>query len=141
MHTSNLKRILKNANFIFTNSRIPNFWETVCEIFLSTFLREKMRSILKKLQTAQAGKPYHGFTKLAIRDHQISRFRMTKNKFAKDSDGSKTMIVELSSEILFVPQYFSGNLTENDIDELNSSIRSGTENMYLYFGGHRENST
>lgn len=97
-----------------------------------------MSSILKKLQ---AGKPYYGFTKLDIGYHQICRFRLTKNKFAKESEeDSKTVLVELTKEVLFLPQYLSEQLSEKDIDELNSSIRSGVENMYLYFGGQRERS-
>lgn len=99
-----------------------------------------MSSVLKKLKIVQAGKPYNGFQNLSIGYHQIQGFRMTKNRFAKKDEDANTIIVELTNEILFLPQYFSETLNEEDIDDLNSSIRSGVENMYLYFGGKREKS-
>lgn len=90
--------------------------------------------VIKKLQEVNP-KPYNGFAQLSIGFHKIISFRMVKNKFAKKGEKpSKTLVVELQKEILFLPQYFSENLSEDDINELNES----DESVYLYFGGRTE---
>lgn len=94
--------------------------------------------VLKKLENVRPNKPYHGFNKLSHGFHQIETFRVVKNKFGKKNDGSnKSILIELSNEVLFLPQYFWGKLTEEDLKSLNSSIESG-EHVYIYFGGKHE---
>lgn len=110
---------------------------------LSNTLNEtvKKMEVLKKLEEVRPNKPYHGFGKLSIGFHRIECFRVVKNKFGKKGDGSnKSILVELCEEVLFLPQYFWGNLTEDDIKSLNASI-NGKENVYLYFGGKHEDTT
>lgn len=48
---------------------------------------------------------------------------------------TKSLLVELRDEVVFLPQYFLNKLDEEDIAELNST---GGETLYLYFGGRRE---
>lgn len=87
--------------------------------------------IVKKLQEAKP-KPYYGFAQLSLGFHEIISFRAVKNKFAKKGDKpTKTIVAELQKEILFLPQYFSESLTEEDIDNLNTC----EEKVYLYFEG------
>lgn len=94
---------------------------------------------LKKLESLKPNKPYNGFANLSIGFHSITCFRSVKNKFGKKGDGSnKSILVELSNEVLFLPQYFRQKLDETDLFELNASIESG-EGIYLYFGGRQEN--
>lgn len=96
-------------------------------------------SVLKKLEEVQPHKPYNGFAKLSIGFHQIENFRIVKNKFGKKVDDSnKSILVELKDEVLFLPQYFRQNFSDDDIRELNSEIEK-EENIYLYFGGKQEN--
>lgn len=91
-------------------------------------------SALQKL-TSVNNKPYNGFTKLSEGFHEIVCFRATKNKFAKKGEGSsKSIIVELKDEIVFLPQYFGTKISESDIKELNAS----KEKIFLYFGGKNE---
>lgn len=110
-----------------------NVWH---QLILDTSLK---MNILKKLQEVSAAKPYRGFSKLAIGYHEIVGIRTVKSKFSKsDSDeAGKSILVELKNEILFLPQYFSSCLDEKDMDELSSSK---VEDMYLYFGGRRNQS-
>lgn len=90
--------------------------------------------VIKKLQEVKP-KPYYGFTKLSIGFHKIISFRLVKNKFAKKGEKqSKSIVVELQNEILFLPQYFSENLSEDEINGLNEC----DESVYLYFGGKNE---
>lgn len=90
--------------------------------------------VVKKLEDAKP-KPYYGFAQLAIGFHKIICFRITKNKFAKKGEkGTKTIVVEMEKEILFLPQYFSEKLTEDDVKELNEC----NEPIFLYFGGQTE---
>lgn len=61
-----------------------------------------------------------------------------KNKFGKKGEESnKSILIELSDEVLFLPQYFMQKLTVEDIHELNTSIDHGEE-IYLSFGGRSE---
>lgn len=90
---------------------------------------------LQKLQNASDTKPYNGFTKLSIGHHEIIRFRLVPNKFAKKDDVKKSILVELKEEIVFLPKYFSENIKEGDIDELNASHQK----KFLFFGGKRSN--
>lgn len=90
--------------------------------------------IVKKLQEAKP-KPYYGFAQLSLGFHEIISFRAVKNKFAKRGEkATKTIVAELQKEILFLPQYFSERLTEDDIDNLNSC----DDKVYLYFEGQNE---
>lgn len=90
--------------------------------------------VIKKLQEVKP-KPYYGFTQLSIGFHKIISFRTVKNKFAKKGEKqSKTLVVELQKEILFLPQYFSENLSEDEINALNEC----DESVYIYFGGRNE---
>lgn len=102
------------------------------------------RSALNKLREVGPAKPYNGFPKLALGYHEIVCFRLVDNKYKKtkgkngketDNKKNKCLLVELQDEVLFLPQYFSNKLNEEDITELNSP---GGETMYLYFGGRRE---
>lgn len=93
---------------------------------------------LKKLESVQSNKPYHGFTKLEIGYHEIQSFRFVKNKFAKKGEtSSKTILVELEDQVIFLPQYFTQSLNEKDLNELNSLINAG-DFVYFYFGGKQE---
>lgn len=94
--------------------------------------------VLKKLEDTKPNKPYNGFTKLSIGIHQIMGVRFVKNKFGKKGDGSsKSILVELEDEVLFLPQYFTQKLSKEDVHDLNSSIQSN-ENVYIFFGGKNE---
>lgn len=89
---------------------------------------------LKKIQNIKTGKPYNGFSVLSKGYHEIIFFRLVKNKYG--DEGGKTILVELKNEVLFLPQYFTSLLNEEDIDNLNKC----NETMYLYFGGKKEKS-
>lgn len=94
-------------------------------------------NVLKKLENMQGSKPYLGFAKLAIGNHKIMCLRIVKNKFAKKGEGNgKSIIVELSDQILFLPQHFAQNLGSSDIEELNAS----KEAVFLHFGGQQDGS-
>lgn len=96
---------------------------------------------LKKLKEMQPNKPYLGFPKLEVGYHKILTFRIVKNKFGKKADGSsKSILLELTKEVLFLPQYFLQKITEEDIRELNAGIEKG-EVIYLFFGGRNEPNT
>lgn len=94
--------------------------------------------VFKKLQSVGASnKPYIGFTKLKIGYHSIHRFRLVKNKFAsKDDKDAKSILAELENQVVFLPNYFFEILDADDIKELTSG--ESDEQMYLYFGGRRE---
>lgn len=97
---------------------------------------------LKKLQeaTLSTGKPYRGFNNLPVGYHQVFRLRSVKNKFGKKASGtSKSILVELEDQVVFLPQYFWQKINEKDIENLNSFIDGGEE-IYLYFGGKQEES-
>lgn len=97
---------------------------------------------LKKLQQAGDTKPYHGFKTLEIGYHKVFGFRFVKNKYEKkDENGehSKTILVELKDQIVFLPRYFMDYLKEKDIAELNSNCIDD-ENVFLYFGGQKKDS-
>lgn len=96
----------------------------------------KKKPAFKKLCEIGVSKPYYGFPNLPHGFHEISCFRMVKSKYAKKDSGTagKSLLVELIDQILFLPQYFSNNLNESDINEINSTNKK----MYLYFGGLRE---
>lgn len=90
---------------------------------------------LKKLEEIVPNKAYLGFSKLSLGHHQIHEFRSVKNKFGKKGDGStRSILIELEDQVLFLPQYFNTKLAEADITELNECIGK-KENVYLYFGG------
>lgn len=89
-------------------------------------------NVLKKLETVAQNKPYYGFAKLTLGYHEVFNFRIVKNKFGKKND--KSILVELSDEIIFLPQHFSEKLNDQDLRELNTCIENGTK-VYLNFGG------
>lgn len=91
---------------------------------------EKM-NVLKKLNQAESGKPYHGLVKLSHGYHEIDCFRVSVGKFGR------SVIVELINEIIFQPQFIAEKLNDKDIDDLNSF----NESIYLFFGRrHKKNS-
>lgn len=97
----------------------------------------KKMEVLKKLQSS---KPYHGFCNLSIGYHSIKEFRFVKNKYAKKHDGStKSILVELANEVLFLPQHFNQKINQSELEELNSCIKKG-EAIFLYFGGKEDQS-
>lgn len=96
--------------------------------------------ILKKLQAARPNKPYRGFGKLSNGYHEIKDFRIVKNKFAKKNDtNTKSILIELSDEVLFLPHHFAKLLNEDAVQQLNSTINKG-EPVYIYFGGKAQKS-
>lgn len=95
-------------------------------------------NVLKKLDDA---KPYHGFPKLEIGFHKIELFRSMDNKYAKkdEVEKSKSILVELADQVIFLPQYICARMTESDVCELNTSLKN-KEEMFLHFGGrHAKN--
>lgn len=97
-----------------------------------------MEALKKLQQSTSTGKPYRGFTKLPVGNHQILRFRTVKNKFGKKvGSTSKSILIELEDQVLFLPQYFWQKINEKDMDDLNALIESGEE-IHLYFGGKQE---
>lgn len=109
-------------------------------ITLYNFIFICKMDILKKLQNARPNKPYRGFGKLTIGYHEIKDFRIVKNKFAKKNDPiAKSVLIELSEEVLFLPQHFSKLLNEDAVQQLNSTIKNG-ESVYIYFGGKEQKS-
>lgn len=98
-------------------------------------------NVLKKLGDVTPNKPYFGFVKLSVGYQKIVCFRFVKNKFGKKNDGSsKSILVELNNEVLFLPQYFNHKINESDLNELNSCIEKKI-NVYIYFGGRNEETT
>lgn len=85
-------------------------------------------NVLKKLNQSTEDKPYHGFSKLDIGNHEIVSFRATNNKFGK------SVICELVDQIIFLPQYLGQQLGEQDIQELNKCEKK----LFLHFGGRHD---
>lgn len=80
-------------------------------------------------------KPYRGFSELCIGFHPIGQFRAVKNKFAKeDEKDSKSILVELADQVVFLPKHIGERLTESDLEELNLF----KEDVFLYFGGKQK---
>lgn len=88
-------------------------------------------NVFEKLQQIGAEKPYNGFKKMSIGYHKILRFRTVSSKFADSS-----VLVELKNEVLYLPNYFTENLTEDELKELTKPIVG--DGYYLYFGGERK---
>lgn len=92
---------------------------------------------LKKLSEFN-NKPYMGFAKLSEGFHSIQLFRIVKNKFPKKGESgtknSKSILIELKNQVLFLPSYFWDIITETDLEELNERIRNNGK-VYLLFGG------
>lgn len=87
-------------------------------------------------------KPYIGFSKLQHGYFEIERFRFVKNKMYNENNEDhvqkklkRILLVELSDQVLFLPEYFAAGLNDDDakIDELNNDGIT----KYLYFGGKR----
>lgn len=85
-------------------------------------------NVLKKLNSMDEEKPYHGFGKLKEGYHEVLSFRSCTNKYGKN------VICELSDQIIFLPRYLSDQIDEKDLKDLNSFTRK----LYLYFGGRNE---
>lgn len=85
--------------------------------------------VLKKLNNAEPGKPYHGLSKLSLGYHKIVCFRTSPGKF-----GENNVIAELQKEIIFLPQYLAVQLTAEDLKKLNEC----DETLFIYFGGLHE---
>lgn len=85
----------------------------------------------------QAGKPYKGFPNLSIGNHKIVKFKLVRNVYHEQSEGSskRVILIELEDQILFLPQYFAVKFNNDakKVDELNND---GIV-KYLYFGGKR----
>lgn len=83
----------------------------------------------------QAEKPYLGFKRLQIGDYEIFEFRFVKNRYALTQPDAppRTVLVELADQVLFLPDYLSHRLKDNDaiIDRLNSD----DVKRFLCFGG------
>lgn len=89
--------------------------------------------VLKKLnnKAESESKPYNGLPKLAIGNHKIVHLRESHGKFGR------SVIVELQTEIIFLPSYISGKLNETDIDKLNDLNKK--DQLFLFFGGKQKN--
>lgn len=84
-------------------------------------------------------KPYHGFSKLAIGEHQICNFKLVKNRFFNvESENSlkRILMVELEDQILFLPQIFASKL--NDSSDLIKVINSDGVKRFLCFNGNND---
>lgn len=81
--------------------------------------------VLKKIANPESTKPYHGLTKLPKGYHLVLVFRESIGQFGR------SIIAELEDEIIFLPKYLIGRLTEQDVNDLNAC----NEKMYLFFGG------
>lgn len=79
-------------------------------------------SFLKKL-LSKNNKPYFGFNKLNKGYHEIVKFRVVSNKYAKKGDAcKKSILIELEKEVLFLPSYFRAKFSDVEIEEFNSCI-------------------
>lgn len=90
----------------------------------------------------ESSKPYHGFKELAHGKHRIVRFKLVKNRFAKneaEADGTTSspwsVMVELEDEVLFLPQHLARKFS-NNADTVREINECGIT-FYLYFGGKR----
>lgn len=84
-------------------------------------------------------KPYKGFKNLAVGNYEIKRFRLVKNKFLKEEDSPKrVLLVELEDQILYLPAYFAVNFEDDDrkVDAVN---KDGVR-RFLCFKGANANS-
>lgn len=106
------------------------------DFLFSISLRFKMNA-LKKLSAVNS-KPYRGFTKLNVGYHSIEVFRTVKNKYPKKGEtgikNTKSILIELKNQVLFLPSYFWNTLNEDDLEELNKRIQDKGK-VYLFFGG------
>ena len=81
-------------------------------------------NMLNEVELNKIFKPYkpwpisHGF-------HKIFGFRV------RDGMYGRSVIAELENEIVYLPQYLSRKLSDEDVDSLNTC----EEPIYLYFGG------
>lgn len=82
-------------------------------------------NVLEKLNRVESGKPYHGLPNLSHGYHKIYDFRESIGKYGR------SVIAELKDQVIFLPQFISGKLNDEDITALNKSL----EQLYLYFGG------
>lgn len=91
-------------------------------------------------KVSQFTKPYLGFKRLRIGNHEIVNFKLVNNKMYKpDAENPKpkrVLMVELKDQVLFMPDYITRVMGESDekVAELNSDGRK----KYMFFGGNRE---
>lgn len=86
-------------------------------------------NVLKKLkQSSESSKPYFGLAKLSHGYHKVFNFRECHGKYGRG------IITELEKEIIFLPQYLTEKITEQDVIDLNSS----NEALYIFFGGQHK---
>lgn len=94
----------------------------------------------------EEGKPYYGFSKLPIGNHEILKFRVVNNKQYMPNNvktGLKhAILIELKDQVLFLPPYFSNKFVGEDgdicvakVNELNGDM----DKTFMYFGGARNN--
>lgn len=90
----------------------------------------------------ESSKPYHGFKELTRGKHRIIRFKIVRNKFAKEgleADGSASsqwsVMAELENEVLFLPQHLARKF--NNSAETVRAVNESGITFYLYFGGRR----
>lgn len=98
---------------------------------------EKPQSEASK--TFKPSKPYFGFSKLQIGNHEIFSFRFVKNKlynkYPENPGSERSLMVELKDQVLFLPEYIGSQFDEAKIVELNND---GVK-KYMFFGGSRPN--
>lgn len=85
-------------------------------------------------------KPYYGFSHLAIGKHSIEKFRLTPNKFYNKKEVNsfkKSLVCELSDQVLFLPNYFSAQFNEDK--SLIETVNNDGVKRFLCFGGKRDN--
>lgn len=85
-------------------------------------------NVLKKLNDSAFEKPYYGLPNLSRGYHEIVLFRESHGKYGR------SVVAELKTEIIFLPQYLAEKIDEKDITELNESEQT----LYLFFGGCKE---
>lgn len=89
---------------------------------------------------SQERKPYNGFSKLSLGNHEIVKFRLVKNKMYNKRNANsmkQVILVELMDEVLFLPEYFAVPF-DNDASKVDSLNNDGVK-KFLCFDGKREN--
>lgn len=84
-------------------------------------------------------KPYHGFSKLQVGNHEIFSFRFVKNKlynkYPENPGLERSLLIELKDQVLFLPEYIGSQFDDAQIEELNNDGIT----KYMFFGGSRPN--
>lgn len=82
-------------------------------------------NVLKKLNSVNDDKPYHGLPTLKQGYHEVFSFRESNGRYGR------SVIAELKNEIIYLPQYMVEKIDQDDIRELNDS----SEKLFIFFGG------